>query len=195
MHKPTVRDIYNIRADQAVRDSTVGVIRAIDALRQVSAPEVVVNVARNLFPGLPDLEAVAELQMAIEKAVREMTDFKILAQEAVRAEEVRSKTTRIRATNRLSEIAARIPRLKLSIASAESNAEKKIKSLTDLGASPEEAAQITGDCGAAADRAELEKISADKLKLEAYIRTWNEDDLPAGIVQPAATQNPEAVRE
>ena len=194
LHHPNAREIFSIRADQPVVKSTIGVIRAIDALRQASAPEVIVTIARKQFPGLPDIEAVAELQLSIEKAVSEMSVFKMLAQKAVKAEEIRMAPTTNRVMTRIFEITGKVPRLKISIASAAHDAEKKVESLTKLGVSPEEAARVTGDYGEAADRAELEEISAELLKLETFTRTWNEADLPAGFALPAVAPVQESGR-
>ena len=194
LHKPNAREIFNIRADRAVATSTIGVIRAIDALRQASAPEVIVTIARKRFPGLPDLEAVAELQLLIEKAVSEMSVFNRSAKEAVEAERNRMAQTINRVVIRSLWITEKIPCLKISIASAARDAEKKIEELTKLGVPQEEAKRITGDHGEAAGRAELEAISAELLKLNEFTRTWNEADLPAGFVQSAVAPVQESGR-
>ena len=194
LHTPSAREILSIKTNQHVMVSTIGVIRAIDALRQVSAPEVIVAVARKQFPGFPDLEAVAELQIAIEKVVDEMSAFKTLANEAVESEHHRMAPTINRVVTRIFEITEKTPRLKISIASAASDAANKIEGLTRLGVSQEEAVRVTGDFGEAAGRAELEAITAELLKLNEFTRTWNEADLPAEFIPSTATQNREDAR-
>ena len=189
LHKPTAREILDIRADQATVNDAHGVISAMNVLAKKLTTESAVVVARKLYPGLPDRYAIAELQKAIADATSEIGVFALFAHKVTRAEMERLGPTISKAMYRMTEIQNKTPCLKSTIASSAIAVAKKKQALTDAGVSLEEATRATGDCGAAAAQAELASLTADVDPINKFLRTLNEADLPAGFVQPAATPN------
>ena len=178
LQTPKAREIFDIQADQAVVDIAGSVIRTMIALPKNLTIESAVFIAREVNPGLSDIQAVAELQKLIDGADGKIRAFKTVSEKRMRDEYLRIGAALGWATNCLAGYMQRIPVLRCEIQSVESKVARKIEALVEAGVSLDEATRAAGDCGEAFLREELERITKESERLQKFLLTKDESDLP-----------------
>lgn len=185
---PSADDLRDFKHDSEAVRTAIGV--KDDLVREIQRlhPFTLCALARQLFPGESDHQAVSKLGLELAATMRELSAHGEDCQTVDAAEKDRLSATMSAAIRRHLDIAGRMPQLIEQLRRHETDTSQRRQKLVAAGVSGADLERLSKDETLADLLAEQKALQVENEALERFIATSEERHLPAGFAIPEAVK-------
>lgn len=185
---PSADDLRDFKHDSEAVRTAIGV--KDDLVREIQRLHLftLCALARQLFPGESDHQAVSKLGLELAATMRELAAHGEDCQTVDAAEKDRLSATMSAAIRRHLDIAGRMPQLIEQLRRHETDTSQRRQKLVAAGVSGADLERLSKDETLADLLAEQKSLQVENEALERFIATSEERHLPAGFAIPEAVK-------